>query len=420
MNFRQGFNLRVAQFWILSILLLSSCSTIKIPGDDPMGQLTADLSFLASDYMEGRETGTEGEKKAAEYIVKRYKEIGLKPLGDQGTYMQNYTRKIKMNPHAEVPSANDPTISGNNLVGFVDNGSDQIVVLGAHYDHLGYGGEGSLYTGPEEIHNGADDNASGVSALLYLAEMLHDNPKAKKYDYLFLAFSGEEKGLWGSNYYVNHPTVDMKEVVYMINMDMVGRLNDKRVLAVGGTGTSPIWNKYLDKLNKGFKLKKSESGIGPSDHTSFYLKDKPVLFFFTGQHKDYHKPTDDIEHINFLGLRDISQYIYRIVIKSQKSDSIPFTKTKEEKNDTPNFNVTLGVMPDYLYDGKGMRIDGVREGKTADKHGILQGDIVLKMGDIDVYDMKSYMKALGVYKPGDTIDVVVKREDKTITKKVTF
>lgn len=414
------FNIVKSTFLFAVIFFIASCKTIKIPGEDPMGQLTADLSYLAADYMEGRETGTEGEKKAAKYIVKRFEEIGLQPKGINGTYLQPYSRKIKQNPHAEMPSDSDPEINGNNVIGYVDNGKSKTIVLGAHYDHLGYGGEGSLYTGPDEIHNGADDNASGVSALIYLAELLNDNKKADEYNYLFIAFSGEEKGLWGSNYYVDHPTIDLSKVSYMFNMDMVGRLNDQRVLAVGGVGTSPLWDNLVDKNNKDFKLKKTPSGIGPSDHTSFYLADIPVLFFFTGQHADYHKPSDDIHLINFKGLRDISHYLYKIIISSQNIDDFTFTKTKDETEETPDFNVTLGVMPDYLFDGKGMRIDGVREGKTAHQFDILAGDIVIKMGDIDVYDMKSYMKALGVYKPGDTIDVVVKRGEKEIVKKVTF
>lgn len=409
--------------YLLGVLLLiiSSCkTTINIPGEDPMGQITADLAYLAADLLEGRETGTIGEEKAAEYIVKRYKEIGLIPKGDNNTYLQNYTRRIKMNPHAEEPSDTDPSISGNNVVGFIDNGAKETIVLGAHYDHLGYGGEGSLYVGPAEIHNGADDNASGVSAMLYLAELLNGNNKTKRFNYLFIAFSGEEKGLWGSNYYVNHPTIEVDKMAYMFNMDMVGRLNDERALAVGGVGTSPIWEKELDKLNKDFKLKKTPSGIGPSDHTSFYLKDIPVLFFFTGQHADYHKPSDDIHLINYQGLRDISQYLYKIIVKTQKYGEIPFVKTKDDTEETPDFNVTLGVMPDYLYDGKGMRIDGVREGKTAFKYDMMSGDIVLKMGEVDVYDMKSYMQALSKYHKGDTIDVIIKRGDKEMTKRVTF
>jgi Zn-dependent M28 family amino/carboxypeptidase len=404
----------------LFLFTLLSCSTVKIPGGDPLGGLTSDVSALAADYMEGRETGTPGEAKAAEYIIKRYKELDLLPKGDNNTYKQEYVRKIKSNPHADAPAPDDPEIRGNNIIGYIDNKAAKTVILGAHYDHLGYGGEGSLYIGPAEIHNGADDNSSGVAAMLYLAKILKGNKKTDHYNYLFIGFSGEEKGLWGSNYFANNPTIDLRNVAYMFNMDMVGRLNEDRKLAVGGVGTSSIWSDITDKANKDLKLTKTESGIGPSDHTSFYLKDIPVLFFFTGQHKDYHKPSDDIQFVNFQGLRDVAQYIYRIIYKTQKIKNIDFQKTKDETRESPRFNITLGVMPDYLYDGKGMRIDGIREGKVADKYEFKAGDIILKMGEMEVFDMKSYMKALSKYHPGDSIDILFLRDDKEMAKKVTF
>ena len=407
---------------VLSLFVIStlSCKTINIPGGDPLGGLTTDVSALAADYMEGRETGTPGEAKAAEYIIGRYKEIGLIPMGDNNTYKQEYIRKMKSNPHAEAPAPDDPEIRGNNVIGYIDNGASKTIIIGAHYDHLGYGGEGSLYVGPAEIHNGADDNSSGVASMLYLAELLKDNKKTKKYNYLFIGFSGEEKGLWGSNYFANNPTIDLSNAAYMLNMDMVGRLNEERKLAVGGVGTSSIWPALTDKANTDLSLTKTESGIGPSDHTSFYLKDIPVLFFFTGQHEDYHKPSDDIQYVNFQGLRDVAQYIYRIIYKTQKVKNIDFQKTKDETQERRKFNVTLGVMPDYLFDGKGMKIDGVREGKVAHKYNFMAGDIILKMGEIDIFDMQSYMKALGKYNPGDTIDVILLRDDKEMVKKVTF
>lgn len=404
----------------LFLFTLLSCSTVKIPEGDPLGGLTSDVSALAADYMEGRETGTPGEAKAAEYIIKRYKELDLLPKGDNNTYKQEYVRKIKSNPHADAPAPDDPEIRGNNIIGYIDNKAAKTVILGAHYDHLGYGGEGSLYVGPAEIHNGADDNSSGVAAMLYLAKILKGNKKTDHYNYLFIGFSGEEKGLWGSNYFANNPTIDLRNVAYMFNMDMVGRLNEDRKLAVGGVGTSSIWSDITDKANKDLKLTKTESGIGPSDHTSFYLKDIPVLFFFTGQHKDYHKPSDDIRFVNFQGLRDVAQYIYRIIYKTQKIKNINFQKTKDETRESPRFNITLGVMPDYLYDGKGMRIDGIREGKVADKYEFKAGDIILKMGEMEVFDMKSYMKALSKYHPGDSIDILFLRDDKEMIKNVTF
>lgn len=404
----------------IAFLFLVSCSRkLDIPGEDPVQQITIDIGFLAADEMEGREIGTPGESKAAAYIRNRFQEAGLKPAGTDGFY-QPFSRKIKANPHATVASADDPVINGKNVIGFLDNKAKQTVVIGAHFDHLGYGKEGSLYTGAPAIHNGADDNASGVAMMIYLAETLKKS-KLKNNNYLFIAFSGEEKGLWGSNYFVNHPTLQLADMNYMINMDMVGRLNPERQLAVNGTGTSPAFEEVLTAANKsGLKLKLSASGVGPSDHTSFYLQNMPVLAFFTGQHEDYHKPSDDIHLLNFSGMRDVSAYVYRIIEGLDGKGKITFTKTKDESNDAPRFTVSLGVIPDYLYDGKGMRIDGVREGKPAHKADLLKGDIVLKMNDIEVADMMSYMKALATFKQGDTANLLIKRGDQEMVKQVKF
>ena len=294
------------------------------------------------------------------------------------------------------------------------------VIIGAHFDHLGYGNEGSLYTGPKAIHNGADDNASGVAAMLCLAEALNGS-KYNHNNYLFIAFSGEEKGLWGSNYFVDNPTVNMENVNYMINMDMVGRLDKDRRLAVNGVGTSPTWNKEMDDIKSPkFKFKKGESGVGPSDHTSFYLGDIPVLHFFTGQHEDYHRPSDDIELINFSGLKDVTDYIYRLIAELDDEGKLAFTKTKDESTEAPDFKVTLGVIPDYLFDGKGMQIDGVKVGRPAGTAGLQKGDIVVKMADLEVVDMMSYMKCLSKFEKGQTIDITIVRDGKEIMKKLTF
>ncbi|MEP7169027.1 MAG: M20/M25/M40 family metallo-hydrolase, partial [Bacteroidota bacterium] len=190
--------------------------------------------------------------------------------------------------------------TGHNIIGYIDNKAINTIVIGAHYDHLGYGGEGSLYRGAPTIHNGADDNASGDAALIELARILK-NSNDKSNNYLFIAFSGEEKGLLGSNYFVKHPTIDLKKVDYMINMDMVGRMKkDEHTLQVLGVGTSPEWKEVVEKINiDSVKIKEAESGVGPSDHTSFYLADIPVLHFFTGSHEDYHKPSDDEDKINY-------------------------------------------------------------------------------------------------------------------------
>lgn len=311
---------------------------------------------------------------------------------------------------------------GHNVIGFIDNKAEKTVVVGAHYDHLGYGDEGSLYRGAPAIHNGADDNASGTAALIELGKFVKGK-KLKKSNYLFIAFSGEEKGLLGSNYFVKHPTIDLKKVSYMLNMDMLGRLKpDEKTLIINGTGTSEIWKSLIDSSKTpNLKIKETDSGIGPSDHTSFYLQDIPVLHFFSGTHSDYHKPSDDEDKINYEGEIMIVHMIENILVRLDESPKLPFTKTKNEDNEeTPRFKVTLGVVPDYAFDGEGMRIDGVTDGKPASKAGLQPGDIVIQLGDNKVMDMMSYMKALGKFNKGDSTKVKVKRGNVEVEKVVTF
>ncbi len=388
---------------------------------EQLNQLRADISYLASDELEGRETGTAGEELAAAYISQRLTRLGISGLFE-GTepYYQYFKKTIRSNPHALENNPDDPVVRGKNVVAFDDNGSEHTIIIGAHYDHLGYGKEGSLYQGPPAIHNGADDNASGVAAMLALASYLKDKPMSS--NVLYIAFSGEEKGLWGSNFFVDNSPLEMEDINYMINMDMVGRLNEDRQLAIYGSGTSPSWNDLIYGVKSPvFKFTITESGLGPSDHSSFYLEDIPVLHFFTGQHEDYHRPSDDTQKINFEGLQDIIRYIGGIVDRSKVLPKFEFTKTKDESETVPDFKVTLGVIPDYLFDGRGMRIDGVRDGRTASVAGMKKGDIVTKMGKLEIVDMMSYMKALGTFEPGQTVPVQIIREgDMVMEKEVTF
>ena len=348
-------------------------------------KIKEDVAFLADDKLEGRETGTKGEQAAAAYIVERFKELGLQPKGTEGFY-QTFTFKPKKGPHGEVDYTNageDSTITGTNVLAYIDNQAENTIIIGAHYDHLGYGSEGSLHRGDKEIHNGADDNASGVAVMLDLAGKLKTANSSN--NYLFMAFSGEEMGLLGSNYFTKNATLDLSKANYMINMDMVGRLKQDSTLAVYGVGTSPRWKQTLSATNPGFKIVENESGVGPSDHTSFYLQDIPVLHFFTGQHDDYHKPGDDTEKLNYEGMDAISNYIFDVITELDKSGKLAFRKTKNESEETPRFKVGLGVVPDYLFDGEGMRVDGISEDKPAQKAGLQKGDIVIKLGDSAIW-----------------------------------
>ena len=401
---------------LLFLFLLNSCKQEPVK----IVSIKDDVTFLSDDALEGRQTGTDGEKAAADYIAKRFENLGLETKGTNG-YYQNFTFKPKTNPHQTVNYTvkdGDSTITGTNVLGFLNNNADNTIVIGAHFDHLGYGAEGSLHRGEKAIHNGADDNASGVAVMLNLADKLKN--KNTNNNYLFMAFSGEEMGLLGSNYFVKNATIDTQKINYMINMDMVGRLKADSTLAVYGVGTSPILKQTLNAHNSTFKLIQKESGIGPSDHTSFYNADIPVLHFFTGQHEDYHKPTDDFDKLNYEGMTTISNYIFEVISDLDNNGKLPFRKTKNESEETPRFKVGLGVIPDYMFDGKGMRIDGISEDKPAQKAGLQKGDIVIKLGDSTVTDMMSYMKVLSTFEAGDKTEVTVDRNGKEVKATIQF
>ncbi len=404
--------------FLLGILFLGlACKEQKAPEVT----MQEDVRILASDSLMGRETGEAGAEMAASYLEKRMQDLGLKPFDTDKDYMQEFSFEPKTDPHSKVEygAGADSSVHAKNLLGLIDNGGSRTVILGAHYDHLGMGGEGSLYRGEAPaIHNGADDNASGVAVLLKLAKMLREWPEAKD-NYLIILFSGEEIGLLGSNYFAKNPTLDLKQVPYMINLDMVGRLRDDKTLSVSGTGTTAIWPQLLNSLNPGFNLVLSESGVGPSDHTSFYLQDIPVLHFFTGQHEDYHKPTDDSDKLNYAGMEEIADYLFDLVKAMEAQEEVAFRKTRDESQQV-SFKVTLGVIPDYLFSGEGMRIDGVSEDRPAQKAGLQKGDVVVQLGDSTIVDMMSYMRALSAFEKGQTTTVVVDRNGEKITSEVTF
>lgn len=312
----------------------------------------------------------------------------------------------------------------NNVIGYLDNKAQKTIVFGAHFDHLGYGEDGNsmLRTKEKLIHNGADDNASGTAVLIELAKNLKKE-RIKDYNFLFIAFSGEELGLLGSKYFTDHPTIDLEKVSYMVNMDMVGRLNDSlKTLTIGGVGTSPIWGNLLPYKNKSnITIKIDSSGTGPSDHTSFYRKNIPVLFFFTGLHTDYHKPSDDYTSINFSGSLAVYKIITSIVKNSSGLQKLAFTKTKEQSvGSSTRFTVSLGIMPDYSYPEKGVRVDGISEGKLAQKVGIVAGDIIMKLGSYQTSTVTSYMEALSKFKKGDSTSVSIQRKNQIIELSIQF
>ncbi len=546
--------------YFIGLLLVSSIAEAqKLKKEDRqlVENLQGHVRYLADDKLEGRRTGTAGEKLAAAYIAKAFKDAGLAPKGtdeyfqafsfsdgkqvNESTYFsindealklekdyfplsfssnttlealpsvalqeagmpwfydvaelirENahnphfdlnealYTKAgnlknkgasaiffynasdikdgIQFNPKDRLPSLNIPVVyitrqasakylddasaildlklktdigekkrTGTNVVGYIDRGAANTIVLGAHYDHLGYGEDNnSMVRNVKEIHNGADDNASGTAALLELARLLKSSKLAKN-NYLFIAFSGEELGLFGSRYFVENPTIDLSKVNYMINMDMIGRLNDSsKTITVGGFGTSPAWGSAFNggkksKLVKGsLAFRFDSSGTGPSDHTSFYRKDIPVLFYFTGLHTDYHKPSDDFEKINYGGALQVVRHIFSLIEQQDPVGKLAFTKTREaQMTTTARFSVTMGIMPDYSYSGAGVRVDGVSKDRPAEKAGLLVGDVITSLGSFKVTSVESYMQALGKFKKGDKTQVSFQRGKENLSSTVEF
>jgi len=541
---------------VVVVLVFAACSPAKKvtkADEQTLENLKLHIQYLADDKLEGRRTGTNGEKMAMEYISNQFKSIGLLPKGSKGYYqpfeinegkqigdstkliingnnlvagkdffpfpfslnqkmealpsisvqgadmpwffdLKEQLEENKANPHFDLanyiytnskkakdrgasavilyntssiddkltfngkdkseqltipvlyvtrkeaqkyfkdPSAtidikfttalSEKKRTGHNVVGYIDNGAATTVVLGAHFDHLGYGEDGnSRNTSTERIiHNGADDNASGTAALIELAKKMKQS-KANNNNYLFIAFSGEELGLYGSKYFTENPTIDLKTANYMINMDMVGRLSDStKSVTIGGYGTSPTWSSVISMApGNSITVKIDSSGTGPSDHTSFYRKDIPVLFYFTGLHTDYHKPSDDADKINYNGIASILQHTTGLVESLNSSSKLAFLKTREAQTTTSaRFSVTMGVMPDYTYSGTGLRADGVSEGKPAQKAGLKAGDIILQIGDYKITSMETYMQTLGKFKKGDKTKVIYKRGNDTLETTVEF
>jgi hypothetical protein len=309
--------------------------------------------------------------------------------------------------------------TAHNVVAFKNNKAKHTVIIGAHHDHLGFGEiKGSREPESNAIHNGADDNASGTSALIELSKLLKKK-KYKKFNYLFIAFSGEEMGLLGSKYFVENPTIDLDNATFMINMDMVGRL--KETLLIYGTGTSPSWKDIINTISQDSsairKIKTSESGIGSSDHTSFYLDSIPSLHFFTGQHDEYHKPSDDIALLNLNGEVKVIGKILQLIAITPSPNKLVFTKTKDEDS-RRSFKVTLGIMPDYVYDSEGVKIDGVKDGKPAALAGLLKGDIIISLAGEKIPNIEAYMKILGKLDKGQNVEVIYIRNGSTLTSEI--
>jgi hypothetical protein len=326
-------------------------------------------------------------------------------------------------------------IKTRNVVGVLEGegpSADETIVVGAHYDHLGRGGLGSLAFGSSEIHNGADDNASGTAMVMEMARRLAGrgiDPLPRRI--VFIAFSGEERGLLGSRHYVNHPLYPLKQTVAMVNFDMVGRLNDRRELIIYGAGSSPGLDALVESLGRsqGLKIKiiaGTGGEFGASDHASFYRKDIPVVFAFTGDHPNYHRPSDDTDLINFDGMARIADVGELLLLDLDRRPERPaFARLPSSNNrrtlGSGGSSAYLGTQPAYGADVKsGVQLDGVTEGSPADKAGIKAGDVIVRFAGRAIKDIDDYMAGLTGQKPGDEVEVVVLREGKEVTLKATL
>lgn len=316
--------------------------------------------------------------------------------------------------------------TGHNVAAILE-GSDPIlkneyIVFGAHYDHLGWGQTGSLYRGTEKlIHNGADDNASGTVGLLELAEKIAVVKNIKR-SIIFVAFSGEELGILGSSYFVNNSPVPLDKITAMLNMDMIGRLNNDNVLNIIGAGTAQEFKPVLSRRNNyNFSLSLTDDGMGGSDHQAFTNKKVPVLFFFTAMHQDYHKPSDKYDKINYTGEEKVLKYVYDVASSLDSIGAkIQFVQVKSapQKRPSGGSKVYVGTIPEFGYKGKGFKLSGVSDNSPAQKGGMQAGDVMIKFGKKEVKDIYDYMYSMNGFNPGDTVEVVVLRNDKEVTLKL--
>lgn len=411
---------------LLAAVPAAAQRAVPVPAD-----LIADVKFLSDEALGGRLTGTAGADSAAAYLARRFAEVGLQP--GIGGWFQDFPM------HASAPGARQAQqegARGRNVIGILPGVDpalrDEVVVVGAHYDHLGGGHFGSLdpdSTGA--VHNGADDNASGTAALVQIARQLQTMPPRRTV--VFIAFAGEELGLLGSSWYVKHPVYELDETVAMVNLDMVGRLRDGRLI-VYGTATATEFPALLDSLNwyQGFDLKKQGDGYGPSDQSSFYAARMPVLHLFTDLHADYHRTTDDWEKLNFEGLARVAEFTAGIA-SALAGRTAPLTFVEAEAPShmalvapggtspaTPGYGAYLGTIPDMSENPGGVRLMGVRRGSPADSAGLQAGDIIVRIGEHEVPDLQAMTVALRSYKPGESADIVIRRDEETVTTQATF
>ena len=401
-----------------------SCATnipsVAIPdiqetkNDITIDDFKAHITYLSSDGLAGRSSGTPGDRLAKDYIVNHFTNAG----GSAERFVEvqeHYVSKSRLKPKNKVKTYNIiATLPGNDK-----KLKNEYVVIGAHYD--------SVKNTLGLIHNGADDNGSGTSMVLELFEKFASENNHKR-TLVFMAFGGEELGLLGSKHYVNNPTIDLSKVQLMVNLDMVGRMDEENNVELGGSPSAKNFSSKLHPFFVNSKINIIDLGKGifsRSDHYNFYKKDIPVLFFFTGIHPDYHTATDDEDKINYDGMMEISKIVEPIIAEfANVEERLVFETMEEEEQEkmqSPSkMKVTLGIMPDYAFDDKGVKADSVIDNRPGQKAGMIDGDIVIKIKDFDIVDMYKYMEALSKIESGAKTQITVLRDKEEIVLDVQF
>ena len=386
----------------------------------------ADVNWLADDARQGRGLGSMGLAEAGKWMEKQFEHIGLEPAGDDGGYRHVFGVPIAdpSNPHAQKGF-----VYAFNVMGRIPgNGEfDGVIVIGAHYDHLGFGDDGSLEPDSRAIHNGADDNASGTAALLEVARQMNERRGQLKRDVVFMAFSAEERGLVGASNIVRRPPEGLviENIVAMVNMDMVGRLRDEKLSVLGGDSAEE-WDDLVGPLcdHYGFECTVGGDGFGSSDQSAFFAADVPVLHFFTGTHSEYHKPSDDANLINAEGGARIAWLVSDVASTvANREGELTLVKTSDGPQRRMALKARLGTIPDYAgpADGSpGLLLSDVRPESPAEEAGLQRGDIIVQIGDMEIASVQDYMVVLSESNPGDTARVIVIRDGERVEMEVTF
>ena len=415
---------RIIRHALLAVGALATLGVAAARAQQAENRIAADLAYLAADARQGRGVGTVGLDSAAAYLAAAFARAGLQPPAGQDGYFQTFT----IDPGAAAAAhAGAGGQRVKNVVGVLPGRgplAEQVVVVGAHYDHLGLGGFASL--DPDSVgvvHNGADDNGSGTVGLLEIARQLARRQAENARTLILIAFTGEELGLLGSDYYVKHPVVPIDKTVAMVNLDMVGRLQNDRV-TVFGTQTATEFAALLDSLRatRGLTIAGSGDGYGRSDQSSFFAADVPVLHFFTGTHEDYHRASDDADKINVAGIARIAELASDVAwTLATRKPALTFVDAEPPAPVAGGgYGAYLGTIPDMSESPGGVRLTGVRAGSPAEAAGVQKGDIIVQIGEHDVKDLYQMTDALRAYKPGDSVIVAVMRDGKRLELSATL